>query len=299
MAWIRTRDGAHLHYFDVGKGQPVVLLHGFAMPSQLWLPFLSGLTDRYRFILPSLRGFGASHAISLSQPSVLDQHADDLDDLLAHLKLGSILLGGLSMGACTALQYHRRHGFGQVRAYLHMDQAPCVTNHGDWQYGLLGNDQATRLPQWQALMTELEPYRGLAFNRVPKPLQQHLWKTLSAFLQYAFHAGVMRQFSRVAHYGNLTGFLAPTVNWTIYLDVLQSYLRDNYDWRPSLPNINIPMRVLVGMASTMYPATGQLMIRRWVPHAEIVPIAGCGHAIPFEAPRRFRAELVDFLRTAA
>lgn len=296
MPRIETRDGAPLHYFDIGRGTPVVLLHGFGMDSALWLPFTVGLSHRYRFILPSLRGFGGSHAIGLSQPSVLDQHADDLADLLDHLGLEQVRLGGLSMGACTALQYHRRYGFDRIRAYLHMDQAPCVMNAHDWRWGLLGEEQGERLAQWGQQMQALEPYRGRPWSAVPTRLQRQLYETLRAFLQFAFHGRAWRAAIRLPM--QVMRPLMPLTNWTIYLDVLRSYLTDSYDWRGSLGNLRTPMRALVGMESTMYPATGQLMIRRFAPQAEMVPIAGCGHAIPFDAPRRFRAELTGFLRDA-
>ena len=58
------------------------------------------------------------------------------------------------------------------------------------------------------------------------------------------------------------------------------------------------MTALVGMQSTMYPAAGQLAIQSMVPHARVVKFENCGHAIPFEQPRRFVAELGQFLMAA-
>ena len=92
--------------------------------------------------------------------------------------------------------------------------------------------------------------------------------------------------------------LAPVANWTIYLDCLRSYLHEAYDWRASLPRVPVPMTVLVGMQSTMYPAAGQLAIAQLVPHARVVRFENCGHAVPFEQPRRFVRELGAFLMAA-
>lgn len=294
------RDGAQLHYHDIGRGRPVVLLHGFAMPAFLWLPFIAPLaaTGKYRFILPDLRGFGGSHRLELSNPCLLDQHADDLEDLLDGLQLTDILLGGLSMGACTALQYHRRHGFRRVRAYLHMDQSPCVRNSAQWRHGLLGEEQESRLGLWQSLMRDLEPHRGVAFAEIPKPLRRRLWHTLGEFFGFAFHKTLIRNFTGLAKHEFLIRRVAPVANWPIYMDTLRSYLADDYDWRPSLQQIDVPMTVLVGMRSTMYPAEGQLLIKQLVPHARIVRFEGCGHALNFEAPVKFVRELKLFLETA-
>src|SRR5262245_38430785 len=145
MPHARMRDGAELHYLDVGRGPTVMLLHGFAMPAPLWLPFVAPLATRFRFVLPNLRGFGGSHHVSLTNPCLLTQHADDVADLIEQLGLDDIRLGGLSMGACTSLQYNRLYGFDRVRSYLHIDQAPRVLNGPDWRHGLLGAEQKHRL----------------------------------------------------------------------------------------------------------------------------------------------------------
>jgi non-heme chloroperoxidase len=295
MPYLKTRDGARLHYHDVGRGEPVVLLHGFAMPAALWLPFALPFARRYRFVLPDLRGFGGSHRTKLSQRCLLSQHADDLADLLQALDLRDVRLGGLSMGACTSLQYHRLYGFERIHSYLHIDQSPCVRNTADWSHGLLGTRQHERLAGWQQLMRKLEPYRGQPYARLPKPLRRALWSNLSEFFDFAFHHRGWKAFTRLARYELLIRRVAPTANWTIYLDSVRSYLEDDYDWRTTLPTLQVPMTVLIGNDSIMYPAEGQRAIRELVPHARVVDIPDCGHAIPFEAPRVFRRELARFL----
>jgi pimeloyl-ACP methyl ester carboxylesterase len=55
-------SGARLHYLLAGKGDPVVLLHGYAETSHMWLPLISQLADKHTVIAPDLRGFGQSSA---------------------------------------------------------------------------------------------------------------------------------------------------------------------------------------------------------------------------------------------
>ena len=298
MASLTMRDGAQLHYYDLGRGDPVMLLHGFAMPAALWMPFIAPLLHRYRFILPDLRGFGGSHRVPLSDPCLLTQHANDVADLINGLDLRQVRLGGLSMGACTALQYHRLYGFDRIHSYLHMDQSPCVRNTAQWQHGLLGVHQQNKIGDWQSLRNELEAFRHKPFHKVPADLRKRLWHTLGEFFGYAFHRPAWRMFTSLARHESLISQIAPVSNWPIYMDVLRSYTEDDYDWRPSLPGIRIPMTVMVGMQSTMYPAEGQLMIEDYVPQAKTLRFDNCGHAIPFEAPAKFTAELHRFLKTA-
>ena len=299
MSYAPMRDGARLHYLSFGRGpETCVLLHGFAMSAAMWVPFVAPLAHRVRFIIPDLRGFGRSHRLPLQQRSILDQHADDLHDLLDALNLHDVYLGGLSMGACTALQYQRRYGFGRIRAYLHMDQAPCVLNSANWQHGLLGEDQETQLGAWRTLLAELETHRHKPYGKLPRRLRKQMWAGLAQFTSYAFHNRGMRLIGNLSRHERLIRRVAPTANWPIYLDCLRSYMEDDYDWRPSLSQIKTPMTLLIGLQSRMYPAAGQFRIIDYVPQARAVPIDNCGHVIPFEAPRVFLRELGKFMTPA-
>jgi non-heme chloroperoxidase len=290
------RDGAPLHYLSFGRGPDTcVLLHGFAMNAAMWLPFVAPLAWRVRFIIPDLRGFGGSHTLPLSQPSILDQHADDLHDLLDALNLHDVHLAGLSMGACTALQYQRHYGFGRIRSYLHIDQAPRVLNGAGWRHGLFGEEQEGRLGGWRELLAELETHRGKPYARLPRRLRKEMWRGLAQFTAYAFHHRGLRRVSALARYELLIRRIAPTANWPVYLDCLRSYMEDDYDWRPSLPKLKVPMTALIGLESRMYPAAGQLRIPEYVPHARLVTVPDCGHVVPFEAPRVFLRELGRFM----
>ena len=55
-------NGVKLHYLIAGKGDPVVLLHGFAETSHMWLPLIAKLSEQHTVIAPDLRGFGQSAA---------------------------------------------------------------------------------------------------------------------------------------------------------------------------------------------------------------------------------------------
>ncbi len=55
-------NGIRLHYLVAGQGDPVVLLHGYAETSHMWLPLIAKLADKHTVIAPDLRGFGQSAA---------------------------------------------------------------------------------------------------------------------------------------------------------------------------------------------------------------------------------------------
>ncbi len=51
-------NGMKLHYLIAGKGDPVILLHGYAQTSHMWRPLMAELATTNTVIAPDLRGFG-------------------------------------------------------------------------------------------------------------------------------------------------------------------------------------------------------------------------------------------------
>src|SRR5690554_3243352 len=49
-----------LHYVTAGRGDPVVLLHGWPQTWRMWRDVIPELAARYRVIAPDLRGLGDS-----------------------------------------------------------------------------------------------------------------------------------------------------------------------------------------------------------------------------------------------
>jgi pimeloyl-ACP methyl ester carboxylesterase len=60
-------SGIKLHYLTAGKGDPVLLLHGYAQTSHMWRPLIAELAKTHTVIAPDLRGFGESAGRRLRQ----------------------------------------------------------------------------------------------------------------------------------------------------------------------------------------------------------------------------------------
>jgi len=96
-----------LHYTDQGKGQAVVLIHGFPLDSESWGKQQAALLDAgYRVIAYDRRGFGRSSKTRLG--SDYDTFADDLGALMHTLDLEKAVLVGFSMGTGEVARYFAR-----------------------------------------------------------------------------------------------------------------------------------------------------------------------------------------------
>jgi len=301
MPRISSRDGDRLHYYDIGRGPVCVLLHGFGMPGFLWLPVVLPLSHRWRFIIPNLRGFDGSHRLPVRHDNAITQFADDLEDLLAGLRLRDCALAGLSMGACTALEYHARYGFGRVRAYMNIDNPPCVSDKRDWDWGLFAHESSEDFQaRLRALVADLERVPPHAsFHEIPKPVRRRMWAFFADFSSRAMATRPLRAFCRLAQFESAIRLVAPVDNWPVYVDLMRTFAMADLDWRDTLGALDdTPSEVHIGERSRMYAPAGQERFADYVPHARIVRYPGCGHALMFDAPRVFARNLDGFLGRA-
>jgi pimeloyl-ACP methyl ester carboxylesterase len=55
-----TVGDASLYYQEYGTGDPLVFAHGFTSAGDTWTDTVTAFSDRYRVIVPDLRGHGRS-----------------------------------------------------------------------------------------------------------------------------------------------------------------------------------------------------------------------------------------------
>jgi 3-oxoadipate enol-lactonase len=100
--------GSPLFRIVEGEGPPLVLLNGVAMTAASWAPMATRLTDRCTVVRCDLRGQLLSPG---PPPKTLDEHAEDVVDLLDELGIeGAHLLGTSFGGAVAALTAARWPG---------------------------------------------------------------------------------------------------------------------------------------------------------------------------------------------
>jgi pimeloyl-ACP methyl ester carboxylesterase len=73
-------NGIRQHYAEAGSGEPLVLLHGWPQHWWMWRDFIGPLAERFRVIVPDLRGHGWT-----DKPRSSYRKTEFLDDVLALL----------------------------------------------------------------------------------------------------------------------------------------------------------------------------------------------------------------------
>ena len=128
-------NGVKLHYLIAGEGDPVVLLHGYAETSHMWLPLISKLADRHTVIAPDLRGFGQSSAPDAGYTK--KAMAQDVHALMRSLHYDRIRLVGHDIGLMVAYAYAAQYPDVVDRLVLMEAFLPGV---GDWNSVFLLRD---------------------------------------------------------------------------------------------------------------------------------------------------------------
>jgi len=121
-----TEETTDIFYEDYGKGQPVILIHGWPLSHRAWEHQVSEIVDAgYRCISYDRRGFGlSSFPWSGYDYSSL---ASDLNQIIKQLKLKKCVLVGFSMGGGEVVRYLTDHGDKKIdKAVLISSIVPIV-----------------------------------------------------------------------------------------------------------------------------------------------------------------------------
>src|SRR5437879_13893356 len=89
-------NGAAFHVARMGRGKPLLLLHGWPEFSLTWEPVMTRLADRFTLFAPDLRGFGDSD--KPDGPFGPEQHAADMLALMDELGLAQAGIVGQHVG---------------------------------------------------------------------------------------------------------------------------------------------------------------------------------------------------------
>ncbi len=86
-----------------GKGQPIVMLHGFTESSAIWQHFANSLSQSYTVVTIDLPGHGRSDCFGYVHS--MEQMADLVNEVLLGMGIDSAVIIGHSMGGYVALAF--------------------------------------------------------------------------------------------------------------------------------------------------------------------------------------------------
>ncbi|MGE0767693.1 MAG: alpha/beta fold hydrolase [Hyphomicrobiaceae bacterium] len=97
-------DEYEMHYVDIGRGSPLVAIHGSLGDFRTWSGVMGPLSRDRRLIVPSLRRFFPEHWDGRGTGFTIAQHTADVIAFIEGLKLGAVDLMGHSRGGHIAFR---------------------------------------------------------------------------------------------------------------------------------------------------------------------------------------------------
>lgn len=126
-------QGLKIRYAVIGKGEPLLLLHGFGAMMEYWYQNISDWAQYYQVIVCDLPGFGYSDPVNM--PADIHYYADFIKHFLDALSVPSAYIVAHSLGGAVALRFSECH-----RAYV--KKLVLISSVGfasklDWGFRLL------------------------------------------------------------------------------------------------------------------------------------------------------------------
>lgn len=248
---------------ELGSGKPVVLLHAFPLSRKMWRPQIDDLTaNKYRVILPDLRGFGESH--NFADINAIEDMAEDVAELLATLKIERAIFVGLSMGGYVLLNLFSR--IPEKFAALVL----CSTT-----------SEADSVEKRESRLDLIEKIEK---NGVQILKEEMLSNLLSGFTkQYKPHLvqEIERMFAEVNPKAAVAALRGMAERKSL------TYL---------LPDISLPACLIFGKDDQTADNKAAEQLNKQITKSKLFLIEGAGHYSNIEQPQLFNKILVDFIK---
>lgn len=269
-----TVNGFKMHYWEGGKtGEtPVVLLHGYAETSHMWLPLMPRLDDRRLVIAPDLRGAGASGKPEGGYDK--KTMAQDIHALVQSLGIRKIKIVGHDIGLMVAYAYAAQYP-DEVESVVLMDA--FLPGVGDWTHVWLMRDL------WHFHFYGPVPL-ALVKGR-ERTYFEHFWNDFAADPKHSVPEADRRFYAK--EYARPGGMRAG-------FEYFHNFEQDAKDFA-ELARTPLPMLMLVIAGEK---ASGQFLIdqgRLVATNVQGIIIPGSGHWLMEEAPGPTMSALVEFL----
>lgn len=247
-------NGIDIAFDDLGSGAPLILLHGFARDHTVWGLVANKLKDRFRVIVPDMRGMGGTSHPESAPPITMAQLGDDCAALIDSLDIDAAAVAGFSMAGYVLLNLLARHP-NKVNAAAFVGTRASADNPAKRDERLKQNEVIAQ-----------GGFASLAKGYIPK---------LFSFEFTSANPQVVEEIFR-----NFTS------QNPVNICLLNDAMREREDMTPGLGEIQCPCVVIGGTEDVFVAPEAMKALHEDLSDSTLDMIEGAGHMLPIEAPGR-------------
>jgi pimeloyl-ACP methyl ester carboxylesterase len=260
----------NIAYREEGRGQPVILVHGFASSSYTWLTLVRSLPSGFRYIALDLKGFGRSDKPRDKNYSAYDQ-AKILTEFINKLGLDNIVIIGHSFGGIVSLVSLISNKIKNRVVSLVLIDSVAYFNHIPDFIAKLS------IPVANILGLELLPPRKLVLQVLEEVFYDHSKITEEMISAYA---------------ENLSDLEAKR---SLIRSASQFVSKDMKHIHEKFNQVQVPVLIISGGADRLIPIEESYALEHALPHVELKVIPKCGHSPQEECPQETANIISGFL----
>ena len=287
MTLAEWKAGGEYHYYNEhqifvregGRGDTLLLIHGFPTASWDWHRMWPQLTKKYHVIALDLLGFGFSAKPRNYPYSILDQ-ADLIEQLLADKGIDHCSIISHDYGDTVAQEllarFNERQESGEIGLLI---ERLCLLNGG-----LFPEVHRPLLVQ-KILMSPLGPLVSRLFNR----------KKLGKNFKSIFGPKTQPTEAELDDFWILVAGNGGRYIFHLLIRYMAERVTHRKRWVGALQNTKVPLRFINGSAD---PISGQHMAKRYrefLPNPDVVELDQIGHFPLIEAPEAVLKHFLAFV----
>jgi pimeloyl-ACP methyl ester carboxylesterase len=261
--------------FRGGRGEPLVLIHGYANTWRVWEPVLPALTEGHDVLAPTLCGHFEGEPLGDGVEATMPALTDGVERAMDAAGFGTAHLCGNSLGGWVALDLARR---GRARSVT------CLAPAGGWEHGSRAERRLRRaFTIGRKLNDRLVPH---AERLVRRPGARKL-----------IFGQAMRHPERLSPAQAATRIRAMS-GCDVYWDLMDAIMRDGPpDW---LGEVDAPTLVAWPEYDKVLPVKGHSEpFRRLLRGAEWRVLPGVGHVPMADDPELVSRTILDWAQAAS